>query len=973
MNYAEVLELLYAGSSEGYTTISVRYPDGHFSNYSFPLADRAAIVQFIQNHLNYDLYIKRASQRRKPERGSSGRTDLAHYQRVITADIDIQSDAHKAATLPRSKDEALKLLDESDLPEPTLIVHTGNGLMPVWVLRESAPVAEVMPVQTGVENALRLAAARFGWTLDKTSDAARSIRIIGSYNWKQRPVKKPVVVIQRSDQYYSLEDLTKFARRPLVAPRRSGSAATRETIETLLKYIPGDGLEYNRWLAAVWAIQSALSEDEAAEVLDNWTYDWRKHQKPEEAESGIGVLINLAREYGFDGDIPGLRGGFVTLPELPNATKINQRFIDIDLPTAETGPHPRIVVIRSAKGTGKTEWLRRVVARYDRVLSVGHRVSLVLQTAKRLGLQPYYDSDKKKWITTAPRIATTIHSLDKLESDAAYDVVIIDEVEQVLKAIVNDANLKHRKVRAVGALLEHMLRARSVLLTDADIGEATLTVLNNYFAHCNVSYIENEYKLRLIDYAVLHPTAEDVLAVAKEFYNYKTKIAIACNTRADADKAEEYFKAFVPEHKILKITAESNEDNNETLENINERLADIDVFIYSPSVGTGVSIDIEGFALFGIARNGPGVGDVDDFRQQLGRFRNPLDREVHLFVEKKQMNEPVSPETYRDLALLRKLESDFRVSRVSGVSEPATTWDQLYLDLFSVVKAKTAAQKNHFFDNFVGALLAEGVELYDERDTPILPPPERAALAKTLKELRAIRERERAERIANAPEPDAAQTDEEQRNAERKAELAERYGIEVDAQLVLDDEKGAYKEAQCFASVEDSALAQHLDEIERTRRFSADRNYFSLFAFWVTTLLTALRLKLEEGAVITITDEFLDLVERNALVLQAALGVKVRADFRQKPMLFVGALLRKLGVGLKGEQRRQGGERIRIYRLVNVTRARARTTGIRRRFEAHRNAQVLTLYFAGSRDAPASGVTTPRISKRKAVAVTAVV
>jgi len=962
MNYAEFLELLYSDCADGYTTISVKHTSGRFFNYSFTLSNRIEIIKFIQQHLQYDLYIKRASQRRRPERGSSGRADIAHYQRVITADIDIQSDAHKAATLPRSKDEALKLLVESGLPEPTLIVHTGNGLMPVWVLREPAPVAEVMSVQAGVESALRLAAARFGWSLDKTSDAARSIRVIGSYNWKQRPHKKPVTIIRRSDQYYDLTDLTEFARRPLFAPRRTGSAATRETIETLLKYIPGDGLEYNKWLASVWAIQSALSEEDAAEVLDNWTYDWEKHQKPEEAESGIGVLINLAREYGFDGGIPGLRGGFVTLPELPNAQKINQRFIDIDLPITETGPHPRIVVLRSPKGTGKTEWLRRVVARYQRVLSVGHRVSLVLQTAKRLGLQPYYDNGK--WITNAQRVATTIHSLDKLEPESAYEVVIVDEVEQVLKAIVNDANLKHRKVRAVGALLEHMLRAKLVLLADADVGEATLTMLSNYFSHCNVSYVENEYKLRLIDYAVLHPTAEDVLAVAKEFYDYKTKVAIACNTRSDADKAEEYFKAFVPEHKILKITAESNEDNNETLENINERLAGIDVFIYSPSVGTGVSIDIEGFALFGIARNGPGIGDVDDFRQQLGRFRNPLEREVHLFVEQKRMNEPVSPETYRDLALLRKLESDFRVSRASGTAEPATNWDKLYLDLYSVVKAKTAAQKNRFFDNFVGALLAEGVELYDERDTPILPPSERAAIAKTLKELRAIRELERAERIANAPDPDAAQTDEEQRDAERKAELTERYGIEVDAQLVLDDERGAYKEAQCFASVEDSALAQHLDEIEQARRFSADRNYFSLFAFWVTTLLAALKLKLEEGAVITITDEFLDLVERNQLVLQAALGVKVRADFRQKPMLFVSALLRRLGVGVKGEQHRQDGQRVRTYYLVNVERARARATGIRKRFEEHKAAQALNLYFVSQ------SVTTPRINKRKMSVVT---
>jgi len=967
MSYTEFLDLLYGDNTTGYTTISVKHTSGRFFNYSFPLSDRASIVQFIQQHLQYDLYIKRASQRFKPERHSSGRAALAHYQRVITADIDIQSEAHKAQTLPRSKDEALRLLAESGLPEPTLIVHTGNGLMPVWALREPAPVADVSLAQAGIEAALRLAAARFGWALDTTSDAARAIRVIGSYNWKQRPNKKPVTVIRRSDQYYNLEDLAEFARRPLVAPRRVGSTATRETIETLLKYIPGDGLEYNKWLAAIWAIQSALSEKDAAEVLDAWTYDWEKHQKPEDAESGIGVLINLAREYGFDGDLPGLRGGFVTLPELPNALKINQRFIELDVPVNETDRHPRVVVLRSAKGTGKTEWLRRVAERYRRVLSVGHRVSLVLQTAKRLGLMPYYENGT--WITNAPRIATTIHSLDKLEPDAPYEVVIVDEIEQVLKAIVNDHNLKHRKINAVGALLEHMLRAKLVLLADADVGEATLTMLNNHFAHCKVTYIDNEYKLRLIDYVVLHPSAEDVFALAKEYYEYKMKVALACNTRADADRAEEYFKAYIPEQKILKITAEGSDGNNETLESINERLADVDVFIYSPSVGTGVSIDVEGFALFGIARNGPGVGDVDDFRQQLGRFRNPLDREVHLFIEQKQMNEPTSPETYRDLALLRKLESDFRVSRAGGTAEPAMQWDKLYLDLYSVVKAKTAALKNRFFENLIGAMLAEGVELYDERDTPILPPTERAVLAKTLKELRAIRERERAERIANAPEPEAAQTEEEQRDAERKAELAERYGIEVDAQLVLDDEKGAYKEAQCFAAVENTALAQHLDKIERARRFSADRNYFSLFTFWATTLLTALKLRLEEGAAITTTDEFLDLVERNQVIIKAALGINVRADFRQKPMLFVGALLRKLGVGLKSQQVRRDGERVRIYHLINVDRARARATGIRSRFEAYRQTQVTHLYFVGA--STEGGVTTHHINKRKAVVVTA--
>jgi len=957
---ADYLDLLYGDDTAAYTTVSVKLTDGRFKCQTFSLSQRAEIVKHIERHLAYDIYIKRASQYVRPDRGSSGTAEIAYYQRVITADIDIKSAAHAKDELPASKDDALKLITESGLPEPTLIIHTGNGLMPMWVLREPRWVNDVAPVQAGVEAQLRLTAARYGWTLDNTGDAARSIRVIGSYNWKQRPQKKPVTVIRNSDRYYDLSDFATFARKPLLTPKRVGGAATRETIETLLRYIPGDGLEYNMWLAAVWAIQSALPEEDATEVLDKWTYNWEAHRKPDHVESGIGVLVNLARQYGFEGTVPGLRGGYVVSPELPDAMKINQRYLDIEIDPDDD--YPNIVVIKSPKGTGKTQWLVEAAKCYRRVLSVGHRVSLVRQSAARLNLTPYYEDGK--WITNAPRVATTIHSLDKIETDAPYDLVIVDEIEQVLKAIVNDRNLKSRKVSAVGALMEHLRKARLIILADADVGEATLTFIQSVFPDQPIAYVENEYAHRAIDHLVLLPSAEDVLQKSLEWYNHgDCKIAIATNTRADADRAELFYRRFLPDARILKITSETSENNNETLERINDILRDVDVFIYSPSVGTGVSIDIEGFALFGIARNGVGVGDVDDFRQQLGRIRNPLEREINVYVETKRMNEPTSPEAYCDLAKLRELEADFRVSRASGAAEPATEWDRVYLDLYCVVKAKTAAQKNDFFNNLVGSFTAEGVEVWDDRDKPNLPTDRRRELAKSLREQREAQERARAERIANAPAPDDAKTAEEKRDAERKVELEERYGIDVDAELVLDDERGAYGQAQRFAAVEDAEVAKALDEIEATRRFSADRNRFALFAIWFNMLLAALKLRIEEGAEIAITEEFVDLVERNRLLIHAALGIKVREDFRRKPMSFIGALLQRIGVGIEGKQQRvDGGKRVRVYRLVNVERARLRTTGIRKRY-ADRAATVFE--FLGT------PVTTPYRNKRKSGVVTA--
>jgi hypothetical protein len=84
-------------------------------------------------------------------------------------------------------------------------------------------------------------------------------------------------------------------------------------------------------------------------------------------------------------------------------------------------------------------------------------------------------------------------------------------------------------------------------------------------------------------------------------------------------------------------------------------------------------------------------------------------------------------------------------------------------------------------------------------------------------------------------------------------------------------------------------------------------------------------------------------------------------------MSFVGALFQRIGVGIKGKQQRiEGGERVRVYRLVNVDRARARATGIRKRHQ-ERNTPVFE--FLGSSQQTA--VTTRHINKRKTAAVTA--
>ena len=62
---------------------------------------------------------------------------------------------------------------------------------------------------------------------------------------------------------------------------------------------------------------------------------------------------------------------------------------------------PGITLVRSDKGTGKTEAMRRQVVRVKTVLLVGHRRTLIRGSCKRLDLTSYLDL-KTRTATPAP-------------------------------------------------------------------------------------------------------------------------------------------------------------------------------------------------------------------------------------------------------------------------------------------------------------------------------------------------------------------------------------------------------------------------------------------------------------------------------------------------------------------------------------------------------------------------------------------
>jgi hypothetical protein len=99
-----------------------------------------------------------------------------------------------------------------------------------------------------------------------------------------------------------------------------------------------------------------------------------------------------------------------------------------------------VTFVKSPKGTGKTEEMKRIVEAADgSVLLIGHRVSLIRQSCQRLALDCYLDF---KGRLGSDRMGICLDSLKRLRAKGAgpkrFRTVIIDESEQVLSHFFSD-------------------------------------------------------------------------------------------------------------------------------------------------------------------------------------------------------------------------------------------------------------------------------------------------------------------------------------------------------------------------------------------------------------------------------------------------------------------------------------------------------------------------------------------------------
>ncbi|MEH2303516.1 MAG: plasmid replication protein, CyRepA1 family [Nostoc sp.] len=345
---------------------------------------------------------------------------------------------------------------------------------------------------------------------------------------------------------------------------------------------------------------------------------------------------------------------------IPAALTFNRPYIS-EIPFPTSG----LVGVKSAKGTGKTTALQAVVQQAkivnQPVLLITHRILLGRFLCEKIGIQwrtHKEDGEKRidKTLTPAPPILRSlspqpslglcVDSIWKLNPENWHGaIVILDEVEQSLWHLLNSNTCKHKRVKILKLfqqLISTVLTTGGLVIAqDADLSDVSLeylqglagikltpwVVLNQWKPQhgWDVTFYDSPNPTPLI-----HQLELDLLAGRKCYVTTDSRAG-----RYSCETIERYLKERLQKlrRQFPKTLVVSSHTTNtpghaavDFIAAINQKISEYDSVFVTPSLGTGISIDVQHFdRVYGIFQ---GVIPDSEARQALARVRDDVPRIV---------------------------------------------------------------------------------------------------------------------------------------------------------------------------------------------------------------------------------------------------------------------------------------------------------------------------------------------------------
>ncbi|MBD2138146.1 DUF3854 domain-containing protein [Anabaena sp. FACHB-1237] len=307
-------------------------------------------------------------------------------------------------------------------------------------------------------------------------------------------------------------------------------------------------------------------------------------------------------------------------------------------------PDAGLVGIKSAKGTGKTTALLHIVKKaknHNRpVLLITHRILLGKFLCEKVGIQWGIEN------TYYQTLGLCVDSLWKIKPENWQGaILILDEVEQSLWHLLNSNTCKEKRVkilRIFQQLISTVIKSGGLIIAqDADLSDISLEYLQN-LSDSDITpwLVINDWKpqkgwdITFYDSPnptpLIHQLELDLIAGRKCYVTTDSRCGrYSCETiekylRERLEKLRQKFP-----NSLVVSSMTTNTPGHAAVDfiaAINQKITDYQAVFVTPSLGTGISIDVQHFdRVYGIFQ---GVIPDSEARQALARVRDDVPRVV---------------------------------------------------------------------------------------------------------------------------------------------------------------------------------------------------------------------------------------------------------------------------------------------------------------------------------------------------------
>ncbi|MGL5872975.1 MAG: plasmid replication protein, CyRepA1 family [Xenococcaceae cyanobacterium] len=632
--------------------------------------------------------------------------------------------------------------------------------------------------------------------------------------------------------------------------------------------------------------------------------------------------------------------------------RLNKRYLGDFSPP----PSAKLVALKAPKGTGKTEWLtKQVQMALDRgqpALILTHRVQLGQALCNRFGT-PYVTELKDSEFGKTLGYGLCVDSLhpNSMARFCAENwedaIIIIDECEQVFWHLLN-ANTEvqtHRVpiLKSLKTLIQIALSGSGkIYLSDADLSDLSINYVKSLagwtlepWVIVN-EYLEREHCWDVFTYNGNTPT-ELIAALIENIDNGGVPF-VCCSAQKAKSKwgtlnLEAHLQKLFPDKKILRIDSESVADPNHPaygcIARLNEILPQYDIVLASPSIETGVSIDIRGhFTGIWIIANG-GLPD-NSVRQAASRVRESVPR--HLWAVAKGIGRIGNGST----SIKSLLASQHKQTKLNIQLLVQSQFDDEIEPNFQPESLKTWAQfaarvnlgMSDYREAIIEGMKTEGHRIFEAKKI------ETSTLEREIETTR----NESYQQYCSAVEAKDNPTDskyqklldkrsktKEELLTERHGNLARRYQVDVSSTLVQKDDRGWYHQlllhyyltvGRQFLEKCDRSFARSQIERGNGSIFQPDFNRSQLTPSIKLLEILGIEQLLDPDREFTNNDELLLHIERiakqNVWEIKTVLNISINQ--KDTPIAIAQLFLSKLGLKLKYLGRfGSRGDRRRVY------------------------------------------------------------